>query len=37
MYDKYHRLGANGVMDKTYEKFFKLSTEEEFNCAQNSK
>lgn len=31
MYDKYHTLGANGVMDVTHDKFFELPYEEEYN------
>lgn len=30
MYDKYHNLGANGVMDSTYDRFLELPTEEEY-------
>ena len=37
MYDKYHRLGANGVMDKTKEKFFELPYEEEWKKIHESK
>ena len=30
MYQRYHSLGVNGVMDKTRAKFFELPTEEEY-------
>ena len=34
-YQKYHTLGANGVMDKLYDDFMNLPTEKEFkrNCS----